>query len=490
MRIFLLHLILLYSISIYSQNVGIGTATPVARLHVADSAVLFTGPVTVSGSTLFAPPASGAGTRFMWYPQKAALRAGFSVGTEWDKDSIGLYSLALGYGVKASGQNSVSIGALVNATGLNATSMGVYTTASGNYSTSTGNNTTASGNYSTGMGYYTTASGHYSTSMGNYTTASGNYSSGMGYNTTASGQYSTSMGNSTTASGINSTSMGYNTTASGFFSTSMGFNTTASGDYSICMGYATKSKAQYSLVIGLYNDTTQTNRLFEVGNGTADNARNNAFTVLMNGNVGIGNNNPDAPLSFTSGAGEKIALYPYTSTQRHGIGVFSGSGYSAMRLYVPSVADFISWGIGSYNNFTENMSLSGDGILRVRTSVIAPYAFAPSDIRYKTGLQLIDDPLAKLGLLHGYTYYYRTGAFPEQHFAEREQVGVVAQEVEAVLPQAVNTDKDGYKSVDYSKLVPLLIEGMKAQQEQIRVQDEKINLLLKRLEVLEQQKQH
>jgi hypothetical protein len=57
-------------------NVGIGTTNPLARLQVADSNVLFTGPASVPLSTTSFPPASGAGSRMMWYPQKAAFRVG------------------------------------------------------------------------------------------------------------------------------------------------------------------------------------------------------------------------------------------------------------------------------------------------------------------------------------------------------------------------------------------------------------------------------
>ena len=46
-------------------------------------------------------------------------------------------------------------------------------------------------------------------------------------------------------------------------------------------------------------------------------------------------------------------------------------------------------------------------------------------------------------------------------------MGVIAQEVETVLPEAVSEDKDGYKWVDYTKLVPLLIEAVKEQQAEI-----------------------
>ncbi len=61
--------------SLPAQNVGIGTTAPVARLHVADSNVLFTGPLTLPATTTYYPPASGAGSRMMWYPQKSYFQS-------------------------------------------------------------------------------------------------------------------------------------------------------------------------------------------------------------------------------------------------------------------------------------------------------------------------------------------------------------------------------------------------------------------------------
>lgn len=73
-------------------KVGINTSTPLAMLHVADSSVVFTGgasPPQTPGN----PPVSGAGVRMMWYPDKAAFRAGLAEGTSWDKVNVGNYSL-------------------------------------------------------------------------------------------------------------------------------------------------------------------------------------------------------------------------------------------------------------------------------------------------------------------------------------------------------------------------------------------------------------
>lgn len=76
-----------------AQSVGIGITAPQGRLHVADSAVLFTEPFTLNLSTQFASPVSSVGTRLMWYPQKGALRAGNIDNAHWDKDNAGLNSI-------------------------------------------------------------------------------------------------------------------------------------------------------------------------------------------------------------------------------------------------------------------------------------------------------------------------------------------------------------------------------------------------------------
>ena len=66
--------LLFFCLFCHAQNVGIGTTAPIARLHVADSNVVFTGPVTVSESTTYNPPIQGAGTRMMWIPNRAKSR--------------------------------------------------------------------------------------------------------------------------------------------------------------------------------------------------------------------------------------------------------------------------------------------------------------------------------------------------------------------------------------------------------------------------------
>ena len=58
-------------------------------------------------------------------------------------------------------------------------------------------------------------------------------------------------------------------------------------------------------------------------------------------------------------------------------------------------------------------------------------------------------------------YSWRTSEFPDRHFGTERAYGLIAQDVEKVLPELVPTDKDGYKAVDYGKLPLLTIQAMK-----------------------------
>jgi len=112
-------------------KVGINTTDPKATLHVKDSSVLFTGDTSINAGN---PPVSDAGTRMMWYPDKAAFRAGMVTGNQWNKDSVGLFSVAMGRNTIASGTSSTAMGDVTTAAGSNAISMGSLTRASGDNS--------------------------------------------------------------------------------------------------------------------------------------------------------------------------------------------------------------------------------------------------------------------------------------------------------------------------------------------------------------------
>lgn len=98
-----------------------------------------------------------------------------------------------------------------------------------------------------------------------------------------------------------------------------------------------------------------------------------------------------------------------------------------------------------------------------------------SDKRYKDHIETLSDPIDAVNRLRGVSFAWKRDQYPDNNFPEGKQLGLIAQEVEQVVPGVVNTGSDGYKSVDYAKLVPLLIEAVKEQQRQIRAQQDQID---------------
>jgi len=167
---------------------------------------------------------TGGGTLMFFNPKKAAFRAGYDDGNNWNDANIGAYSMALGNKTKASGDFSFATG--------------ILTTASGNSSTAMGNNTTASGNYTTAIGDYSTASGDNSTAIGYHAAAAGNYSTALGRHTFAPS---------------------YGETVIGSYNTFYPANSSTSWDAS--------------------------DRLFVIGNGEDVNSKSDALIVYKNGNT-------------------------------------------------------------------------------------------------------------------------------------------------------------------------------------------------------------
>ncbi len=99
--------------------------------------------------------------------------------------------------------------------------------------------------------------------------------------------------------------------------------------------------------------------------------------------------------------------------------------------------------------------------LNVGEDVVA-YAF--SDERSKDNSKPISNPIDKVKSLTGYTFTWND---KHEQFNGNDDIGVVAQEVEKVLPEIVDTRDNGYKAVKYEKMVALLIEAVKEQQKQI-----------------------
>lgn len=105
----------------------------------------------------------------------------------------------------------------------------------------------------------------------------------------------------------------------------------------------------------------------------------------------------------------------------------------------------------------KNTGLRIDGDL-----IIGSQMYALSDARVKCNVEPITDPLGRLARIRGYTYHKTT-----RHGAQRE-AGVIAQEILAVLPEAVTTLPEDRYAVSYDSLVPLLIEAVRALADEVR----------------------
>jgi hypothetical protein len=120
--------------------------------------------------------------------------------------------------------------------------------------------------------------------------------------------------------------------------------------------------------------------------------------------------------------------------------------------------------------------------LQVNGTVAGTAAYANlSDARFKTNVQHIENPLQKILSLQGVTYNWDLAKAGDRKLDNKNHIGFLAQEVEKVLPQVVNTanDADKTKTVAYSDIVPVLVEAIKAQQQQIEALKKEIEKLKK-----------
>jgi hypothetical protein len=108
-----------------------------------------------------------------------------------------------------------------------------------------------------------------------------------------------------------------------------------------------------------------------------------------------------------------------------------------------------------------------------------------SDARFKRDVASFEPMLSKVAALRPVEFYWRADEFPARAFGSQQSYGLMAQEVEAVLPELVTTDADGYKAVNYSKL-PLLaiqaIKDLKAENDTIKADNRELARRLARIE--------
>ena len=259
----------------------------------------------------------------------------------------GIASHAAGAGTTASNTGAHSEGGLTYASGNYSHAEGCETSAYGNYAHTEGAYTYADGESSHAEGSGTSAIGDASHAEGNYTCANNNYAHAEGNYTTAEGLWSHAEGRSTYAKGDNSHAEGYKATAYGSMSHAEGQETYAIGGLTHAEGRGTYAGYTCQHVGGKYNNNKSTT-LFEIGNGTADNARSNAFEIYSDGK--ISQDNGTTKFKFTSNNGVK-GYYDENDT----FNAFGSGGSSDITDLAPAFSTSTAYAIGDYVTYNDNL---------------------------------------------------------------------------------------------------------------------------------------
>lgn len=330
-------------------------------------------------------PPVGAGSRLIWHPGKGAFRAGINV-SHWEDTDLGKGSLASGL------------------------------------------NTKASGNFSVALGDRSAATGDYAFSVGSISESLGESSVSMGYSASAHQMHSIAIGH---------TAQAYSP-----FSIAIGFKTAAMGNHAVALGHHTVAKAPYSLAVGLYNNSfdqpngSSTDRLFQIGNGLDINNRNNAMTVLRNGNVGIGGKAVLPEFLLDVASRMRIRHDGMTA------GLYLNNSQNNPEGFVGMKTDSQ---IGFYLNGAWRFWVDDKGFA---WTPFGQLGFSSSDKRLKTNIRPVRGSLEAVSQISGYHYNWI-----DTRRGTDLQTGVIAQEVEKYFPELIQHDEKGFKTVNYTGLI-------------------------------------
>lgn len=226
----------------------------------------------------------------------------------------------------------------------------------------------------------------------------------------------------------------------------------------------------------------------------------------VSGNVGFGTETPASKLHIQStGAGDIFRiehsttnnyLFRFRQSASNGSGAFyvnNDAGEDKILLFAEG-SSYINGGNLGLGTTSPSQKLDVIGNIRVSAigsgvywgpvnrSFDGTFTTSTSDIRMKENVQTINDGLSKVMQLRGVTFTWKSN--PEYG----NRIGFIAQELEKVLPELVFTNEvDGYKGVNYAEVTAVLVEAIKEQNKLIDNQNEKINELERKLELLIQQ---
>jgi len=381
-------------------------------------------------------------------------------------------------GINAVDLSESNIASIVNgATADNSTAMGRNTIASGIFSTALGNNTVASGTYAVAMGNNTTANALASTAIGRYNIGGGSTFSWI------SADPLFEIGNGTSATRSNALTVLKNGNVGIGTSTPSHKLEVVGGNIQLGAGHGLRILNTAAFYTELITNGTQTNLTnFSGGNISL---RTSAFgggiptdklVVSSNGNVGIGTNAPSSKLDVngvfratgnvwpSTGAGVEIA---YDATL--------GTGY--VQTYDRTTALWKDLALGALNvrPISDNFTSLGTSTNKWTAVYAVNGTIQTSDRRMKKDIKDLNYGLNTVLQLRPVSYKWKKGN-------QDLNLGLIAQEVQKVLPEIVDvgTDKDKTLGMNYSELIPVLIKGMQEQQQEINELKKLVNKLLQK----------
>jgi hypothetical protein len=217
-------------------------------------------------------------------------------------------------------------------------------------------------------------------------------------------------------------------------------------------GVLSSANVNYRVLLGPNNDNEGNSSAFVVTDSPRlyYNPSTNTLTTNLSGNAS---------------SSDQIKTQSRSTNSAHYLTFVNANNATASNETLYTDADLY------YNPSTNGLFSRGD---------ITAFAAAASDDRLKENKVKISDPLEKVNSISGFTYTWNEKAVQLGLPSEISQVGVSAQEVQKVLPEAVKTedvDDENILLVKYEKLVPLLIEAIKEQNQKIEKLEERIKKL-------------
>jgi photosystem II stability/assembly factor-like uncharacterized protein len=251
----------------------------------------------------------------------------------------------------------------------------------------------------------------------------------------------------------------------------------------------------------------------QLTSGTVTDARLSANVALLNANqtfsgtnifannVGIGTTTPAYALHTVSPSGDCQIAVQSGDAGNHlwtiqSSGNENGGVYIGQFQIIDRTLDLARLTIATNGNVGLGTT-SPNYALQVNGSVAGVGAYNNvSDARFKTNITRLTHALEKVMALQGVEYDWRSNAYPQMKFDQGKQLGFVAQEIKEVLPEVVSQDSNGYYSIAYSKVIPVLVEAIKDQQqeameknaeiEKLKAKSDKVDVLEKQLGELKQ----